>query len=121
VTDQELRELYARCRFFLLPGEEDFGIAAVEALASGKPVAALGRGGALETVPFFGGVFYDAPEPECISEAIERLESMEDSIHPADLRAWARKFSEKEFQRRMAAILMPAEVSERRTAVHQLP
>ena len=50
-TDAELRELYARCRAFLLPGEEDFGMTPVEALASGKPVVALGRGGALETVP----------------------------------------------------------------------
>src|ERR1039457_6835264 len=53
VSDAELRELYARCRAFLLPGEEDFGMTAVEALASGKPVVALGRGGALETVPGF--------------------------------------------------------------------
>lgn len=105
VTDEELRELYARCRFFLLPGEEDFGIAPVEALASGKPVVALGRGGALETVPFFGGVFYGEPEPDAIATAIERLETMEPSIRPADLQAWARQFSEEEFARRMSAIL----------------
>jgi glycosyltransferase involved in cell wall biosynthesis len=43
VTDPERRELYARCRAFLMPGEEDFGITAVEALASGKPVIALGE------------------------------------------------------------------------------
>ena len=42
VTDDELCHLYARCRAFLMPGEEDFGMAAVEALASGKPVIALG-------------------------------------------------------------------------------
>src|SRR3954447_6837209 len=59
VSDIELRELLARCRALLLPGEEDFGITPVEALASGKPVIALGRGGALETVPSFGGVLYD--------------------------------------------------------------
>ena len=105
VSDEELRELYARCRFFLLPGEEDFGIAAVEALASGKPVVALGRGGALETVPFFGGVFYGAPEDDAIAEAIARLESMEGSIRPADLQAWAGQFSEEEFMRRMSAVL----------------
>ena len=51
VGDDELRELYARCRAFLLPGEEDFGITPVEALASGKPVIALGRGGALGDRP----------------------------------------------------------------------
>jgi glycosyltransferase involved in cell wall biosynthesis len=59
VTDDELRELYSRCRAFLMPGEEDFGMTPVEALASGKPVIAYGRGGALETVPEFGGVFFD--------------------------------------------------------------
>jgi glycosyltransferase involved in cell wall biosynthesis len=109
VSDEELRELYARCRFFLLPGEEDFGITAVEALASGKPVVALGRGGALETVPFFGGVFYGAPEEDAITHAIERLESMEESIRPADLQAWARQFSEEEFLRRMSAVLKATE------------
>ena len=117
VSDEELRELYARCRFFLLPGEEDFGITAVEALSSGKPVVALGRGGALETVPFFGGVFYGAPEEDAIAEAIARLESMEESIRPADLQAWARQFSEEEFTRRMSAVLKvdplrtPAEIT----------
>lgn len=105
VSDEELRELYARCRFSLLPGEEDFGITPVEALASGKPVVALGRGGALETVPFFGGVFYSAPEDDAIGAAIERFEAIEESIRPADLQAWARQFSEEEFMRRMSAVL----------------
>jgi glycosyltransferase involved in cell wall biosynthesis len=105
VTGEELRELYARCRFFLLPGEEDFGIATVEALASGKPVAALGRGGALETVPFFGGVFYDSPTEDAIADAILRLESMEAAIRPADLQAWAQQFSGEEFERRMTSVL----------------
>src|ERR1019366_9556418 len=43
VGDAELRELYACCRAFLLPGEEDFGMTPVEALARGNPVVALGR------------------------------------------------------------------------------
>lgn len=108
VTDVELRELYARCRAFLLPGEEDFGMTPVEALASGKPVVALGRGGALETVPAFGGVFYD--DPAGIAGAIERLEALEPSIRIAELQAWARQFSEQEFLRKMGAVLeMPAE------------
>jgi glycosyltransferase involved in cell wall biosynthesis len=51
VSSVEIRDLYARCRAFIMPGEEDFGIAAVEALASGKPVIALGRGGVLERAP----------------------------------------------------------------------
>jgi glycosyltransferase involved in cell wall biosynthesis len=75
----------------------------VEALASGKPVVALGRGGALETVPGFGGVFYD--EPAGLADAINRLEALEPSIRPAELQAWARQFSEQEFLRKMGVML----------------
>ena len=103
VDDAELRGLYASCRAFLLPGEEDFGMTAVEALASGKPVVALGRGGALETVPGFGGVFYD--EPAGLTDAMIRLETLEPSIRPAELQAWARQFSEDEFLRKMGDLL----------------
>ncbi|HUK19722.1 MAG TPA: glycosyltransferase [Bryobacteraceae bacterium] len=105
VGDNDLRELYARCRAFLLPGEEDFGIAAVEALASGKAVIALGRGGALETVPPFGGVFHDQPCEEQMSTALARFESIEKEFRPADLQGWARSFSEEEFTRKMRAFL----------------
>lgn len=50
VPDEEIRSLYRRARVVLLPGEEDFGIVPLEAQACGRPVVALGRGGALETV-----------------------------------------------------------------------
>ena len=48
--DDEIRELYQSCVAAVLPGEEDFGIVPVEAQACGRPVVALGRGGALDTV-----------------------------------------------------------------------
>jgi glycosyltransferase involved in cell wall biosynthesis len=106
----------------LLPGEEDFGITPVEALASGKPVVALGRGGALETVPSFGGVFYDAPEPEKIADAIERLEANESVIRRSDLQAWARQFSEEEFLRKMSGVLFPTQsVTETSTVYEKKP
>jgi glycosyltransferase involved in cell wall biosynthesis len=105
VSDSELRQIYACCRAFLLPGEEDFGMTPVEALASGKPVIALGRGGALETVPSFGGIFYS--EPAEIGEAITRFEAIEPDIRPADLQAWAQRFSGAEFVRKMAPVLEP--------------
>jgi glycosyltransferase involved in cell wall biosynthesis len=106
VTDDELRALYARCRAFLLPGEEDFGMTPVEALASGRPVIALARGGALETVPSFGGILY--PEPAALESAIDQFEQIEPSIRPAELQSWAQQFSEAEFARRWQRVLAAA-------------
>jgi len=118
-SDPELRELYARCRAFLMPGEEDFGITAVEALASGKPVIAVGRGGALETVPTrdpLGGLLYADPTEEALCEAIKRWESQEDQLAPQALQAYAAKFSAAEFTRKMTPILFgppdPANVAD---------
>ncbi len=109
-SDQELRELYARCRAFLMPAEEDFGITAVEALASGKPVIALGRGGALETVPMAeprGGMFFSEATDESLREAMERWEQVENDVDAKALQAYAAQFSEAEFAGKMRAILFP--------------
>jgi glycosyltransferase involved in cell wall biosynthesis len=111
VSYAELRELYARARAFLMPGEEDFGMTPVEALASGKPVIALGRGGALETVPLadpVGGLFYDAPEEEPLAAAIEKFERMESRISPRELQAWAGRFSEERFAHEMGSVIESA-------------
>jgi glycosyltransferase involved in cell wall biosynthesis len=105
VPDADLRELYARCRALILPGEEDFGITPVEALASGKPVIALGRGGALETVPAFGGVFYGEPSEESLAAALATFETLEPRILPAELQSYSARFSEDEFLRRMSEVL----------------
>jgi glycosyltransferase involved in cell wall biosynthesis len=105
VPDEDLRELYARCRALVLPGEEDFGLTPVEALASGKPVIALGRGGALESVPAYGGVFYEEASDECLDAAVERFESIEAHFRPSALQAHARRFSPNEFASQIMRIL----------------
>jgi glycosyltransferase involved in cell wall biosynthesis len=105
VKPDVLRDLYSRCRALLLPGEEDFGITPAEALASGKPVIALGRGGALETVPPFGGLFYHEPVETALEEALVRFEKMESQIKPAELQEFARRFSPEEFARKMQVVL----------------
>ena len=102
VSDAGLRDLYARCRAFLMPGEEDFGITPVEALASGKPVIAYGRGGALETVPEFGGIFFAEQTLDSLAAAIRQFEQRESEIQPERLQEWSRRFSTSEFERRMA-------------------
>ncbi len=75
-----------------MPGEEDFGITAVEALASGKPVIALGRGGALETVPLtdpLGGLLYSDATDEALARrdrAVGSPASTSGATGPASLR-----------------------------------
>jgi glycosyltransferase involved in cell wall biosynthesis len=115
VPDSELRGLLARSRALIVPGEEDFGMAPVEALASGKPVIALGRGGSLESVPTadpLGGVFFDEPEEAHLVEAVDRFERLEAQVRPRDLQAWAEQFSEAHFLARMQAILAAPNPSE---------
>ena len=107
---EELRELYARSRALVMPGEEDFGLTPVEALASGKAVIALGRGGVTESVPMAdpaGGVFYEAPEDEQLATAIERFERMEARFQPSALQEYAARFSENRFTREMRAVIEP--------------
>jgi glycosyltransferase involved in cell wall biosynthesis len=100
VSAHDLRELYSRCRAVVMPGEEDFGIVAVEAIASGKPLIALGRGGVLESVPSqspCAGFFYEHPSDTLLELAVENFERVELSISPLALRNVAMKFSEERF------------------------
>jgi glycosyltransferase involved in cell wall biosynthesis len=108
VSDEDLRALYARCRALVMPGEEDFGMNAVEALASGKPVVALGRGGVTETVGAPGprcGVLYCRPDADGLAEALESFDAVEAGIDPASLQNRAQRYSEAEFFTRMRRIL----------------
>ena len=76
-TDDEVLELYRRCRMLVFPGEEDFGIVPLEAQACGKPVVAYARGGALETIADgVSGVFFQEQTSEALAEAVERAADM---------------------------------------------
>lgn len=71
-----LKDHMARCRALIFPGEEDFGIIPVEAMASGRPVIAYGRGGILDTVvEGETGVFFETQTVEALVDAVERFES----------------------------------------------
>jgi glycosyltransferase involved in cell wall biosynthesis len=72
--DDVIRAHYRSCRALLFPGEEDFGIVPVEALACGAPVIALGRGGAAETVDAAVGRTYPEPTAQGLREAIDAWE-----------------------------------------------
>jgi glycosyltransferase involved in cell wall biosynthesis len=103
-TRQRVIELMAGCHAYLVPGEEDFGIAPVEAMAAGKPVVAVNRGGAIETViDGTTGALFSDQTPEALIEAIERLDSL--SLDPARIRAHAHQFSPERFHSEFRRLL----------------
>ncbi|MBI3963811.1 MAG: glycosyltransferase [Candidatus Kerfeldbacteria bacterium] len=92
----DLRPHYARARAFLHPQEEDFGISAVEAMATGCPVIAYGVGGARESVEDgASGVFFDRQNASSLVRAIERFESMD--FDRAQIRDRALRFRRERF------------------------
>lgn len=108
VPDKELTLLYARSRALVVPGEEDFGITPVEALASGKPVIACGQGGVLESVPVrdpIGGVLYQGSGEAGLAGALHSFERIEHLIRPTELRASAARFSTARFLAEMREAL----------------
>jgi glycosyltransferase involved in cell wall biosynthesis len=73
--DEVIGDYYRSCRALLFPGEEDFGIVPIEALACGAPVIALGRGGVAETVDDAVGRLYPEPTSSALRAAIDAWES----------------------------------------------
>jgi glycosyltransferase involved in cell wall biosynthesis len=106
-TDETVRELYRGATAVLLPGEEDFGIVPVEAQACGRPVIALARGGALETVvDGETGLLVDSTEPGAWAAAMQRVRdavSAGTAFLPGRIRAHAEQFSRERFLTAMAA------------------
>jgi glycosyltransferase involved in cell wall biosynthesis len=99
VDDETLADLYANCRGYLFPGEEDFGIAPVEAQAVGKPVVAYAAGGSLDTViDGETGVLFPRQTPQDLAAAVRRLEAL--SFDPARIRRNAERFSVTLFRER---------------------
>lgn len=95
-TDDEIRDLYRTCTATILPGEEDFGIVPVEAQACGRPVVALGRGGALDTVVDGDtGVLFGETTVESLAAALRRAAAT--PWQPARIRAHAETFSRRRF------------------------
>ncbi len=97
VDDEELRRLYRNCRACLLPGVEDFGIVPLEAQACGRPVVALARGGALETVRNGEtGVLFEEASADSISRAVDKVSTL--SFNSVELCSWAKRFSRESFK-----------------------
>lgn len=100
-SDGELAVLYRECRALIFPGEEDFGIVPLEAMASGRPVIAYGRGGALETVrEGVTGTFFREQTPQSLQDAIDRSDAMR--FDESEIRRHAETFSRATYTKRMS-------------------
>ncbi|MBI2845251.1 MAG: glycosyltransferase [Chloroflexi bacterium] len=94
----------SRARALIFPGEEDFGLAPLEAQAAGRPVIAYAGGGARETViEGETGVLFTEPNQRSLIEALQRFQGM--SFDPAALRANAQRFSKQVFQNRLQSFV----------------
>jgi len=97
VPDDELGQLMARCRAFILPGLEDFCIAPVEAQAAGRPVIAFAGGGALDTVvEGVTGTFFHEQSPQALAEAVRSFDDTR--YEPAVIRKHAERFDTTVFK-----------------------
>lgn len=104
ISDKELVKRAQTAKAFLFPGEEDFGIAAVEALAAGTPVIAYAKGGALDIVQDGeSGVLFDQQTVDNLSEAIKRFETL--TFLPATLHRKAKRFDRRLFATKMTKIV----------------
>jgi len=101
-----LKYHYERCRAFLMPGIEDFGITPLEAQAAGGPVIAYGRGGAVETViDGKTGRFFEEQTPQSLADTITSFEGEQQHFSPAEARHQAERFSPERFRNEMKAYL----------------
>ena len=107
---EEIENLMSKCRAFVYAGIEDFGIAPVEAMASGAPVIAFGKGGVLDTVKCFNsnsdkgatGLLFPSQTVNSLVEAIEFFKEKQlwRDLNPELIRDWANSFSHDSFKSR---------------------
>jgi len=107
LANAEVVDLMARCRALLHPQVEDFGLTPLEAQACGRPVIALGVGGALETVrDGETGLFFDGQSVAAMMAALERFEDLSESFSAEACRAQAELFSLERFTTRLRELLI---------------
>jgi glycosyltransferase involved in cell wall biosynthesis len=105
VPRARLIQLVTRCSAYIVPGEEDFGIAPVEAMAAGKPVVAINRGGTAETViDSQTGVLFDEQSVAGLTAALDRLDGM--TFDHAAIREHANTFDREAFRQTFGGLLV---------------
>jgi len=104
VPDEQLPDLMARCKAFLFPGLEDFGITPVQAQAAGRPVIAFGGGGALDTViPGKTGELFNEMTVDSLAQVMHNFDA--NAYSPAAIRAHAEQFDMQIFNRQITSFV----------------
>jgi len=103
--DEVIRDHFRRCRALLFPGEEDFGIVPLEAMACGATVLAFGRGGATETVlEGVTGLFFESQTTESLIAAMEVFEQTR-GFDPTAARRRALRFRIQRYEQELVGFL----------------
>ena len=112
VPDARVAELMRSARALVVTAAEEFGIAAVESLASGRPVIALGSGGVLESVrEGETGAYYADSDPQALAEVVRGFDPL--AVDPAVCVAAAQRFGTARFQQALRSIVSEAVMAER--------
>lgn len=112
VSDASVAELMRRARALVVTATEEFGIAAIEAQASGRPVIALNAGGVRETVVEGAtGTFYANNDPASLADAVEHFDPLD--IDPAACVENAERFATARFRQDLAEVVERAQAAGR--------
>ncbi len=104
VSATELAKLYQRAQAFINPQIEDFGLTAIESMASGRPVIAFNAGGARESViDGVTGTFFDEQTWEALADTVVRFKS--DRFNPEVIKKHAQQFSVEQFKQQMMGFI----------------
>lgn len=119
VPDDQLPDLFARCRAFLFPGEEDFGIAPIQAMAAGRPVIAYAGGGSLETVRHGEtGWLFTEQSAKAIMTAVEAMDDL--NVDGRLIRQHAQQFDTSVFKQKMQTFV-EQKMTERQPPINRWP
>lgn len=119
VPDDQLPDLFARCRAFLFPGEEDFGIAPIQAMAAGRPVIAYAGGGSLETVRHGEtGWLFTEQSAKAIMTAVQAMDDL--NVDGRLIRQHAQQFDTSVFKQKMQTFV-EQKMTERQPPINRWP